>query len=345
MLSHRHMHLEVEMLKWLAVIGLAAAIALAMVSQINGAEAKGGPATPNLLPPDMEQLAQRLETTAQVPVSDDVPVPGGPSLAEELAQWNQQLWDVLELHRQGLVEEAIGAWAETPLPCETEVWRYVSLGVAYLQSGQLEEAADMLVAADTLEPDNAVVHYFTGILRLQQATEAREWWEPPHLPATLVSWTPLRVVPNTPSMYQLAAIAELEKTLELAPYLQRDQMLIAPEWGDMESQAIPRLPAIVDDVLRAIGADNFEGKAHNMLGELSLQRDWLVKAESHMDAAAQSGLSIVYGYEDLADRYEAEGQHLDAFRVCLKQVAQGGEIVEPARRAYENLRKSLLDLF
>jgi tetratricopeptide (TPR) repeat protein len=308
-----------------------------MVSQINGAEAKDGRAIPNLLPPDMEQLAQRLE--AKVEGQDEAP------LADELAQWNQQLWDVLELHRQGQVEEVIGAWSETPLPCESEVWRYVSLAAAYLQSGELDSAVDMLSAAEMMEPENAVVHYFTGILRLQQATEAREWWEPPHLPATLVSWTPLRIAPNTPSMYQLAAIAELEKTLELAPYLQRDQMLIAPEWGDMESQAIPRLPAIVDDVLRAIGADNFEGKAHNMLGELSLQRDWLAKAEFHMDAAAQSGLSIVYGYEDLADRYEAEGQYLDAFRACLKQAAHGGEVVEPARRAYENLRKSLFDLF
>lgn len=337
MLSHRHMHLEVEILKWLAVIGLAAAIALAMVSQIYGADVKGDRAIPNLLPPDMEQLAQRLDAKVESQ--------GQSPLADELALWNQQLWNVLELHRQGQVEEVIGAWSETPLPCESEVWRYVCLGAAYLQSGQLEDAADMLSAADMLEPDNAVVHYFVGILRLQQAADAREWWEPPPSPATLVSWTPSRIAPNTPSMYKLAAIAELERTLELAPYLQRDQILIAPGWEDMESQSIPRLPAIVDDVLVAIGADNFEGKAHNMLGELALGRDWLAQAEYHMDAAADSGLSIVYGYQDLADRYEAEGQYLDAFRACLKQVAHGGEVLEPSRQAYENLRKSLLDLF
>jgi tetratricopeptide (TPR) repeat protein len=331
------MHLEVEMLKWLIVISLAAAIALAFVTQASGAEVKVDRSVPNLLPPDMEQLAQRLEVPAELP---DEAVP-----ADELAQWNQQLWNVLELHRQGQVEEAIGAWSEMPLPCESEVWRYVALAAAYLQSGQLDDAADMLNAAEMLEPENAVVHYFVGVLRLQQANEASEWQESLGRPTHLVGWTPRILAPNTRSMYQLAAITELERALELAPYLQKERILIAPEWESMESQSIPRLPAIVDDLLVAIGADNLEGKAHNMLGYLSMERGWLEQAEQHMDAASETGLSIVYGYRDLADRYELAGQHLDAFRANLKEVAHGGEVLQPARKAYDNLRKALLDLF
>jgi len=338
MLGQRHMHLEVEILKWLVVIGLAAAIALALSAQVGGSEAIGDVAVPSVLPPDMEQLAQPMEGVIATE-------PAAPP-ADELFAWNLQLWSVLELHRLGQVEEAVGAWAETPLPCESEVWRYIALASVHLQSGDLRGAAEMLDAAEMLEPHNAVMHYYTGILRLQQADEAPEWYDAMgDASMRLVRWIPQQISPNTRSMYQLAAMTELERALEMAPYLQRDQVLISPSSSGTELGAMPWMPATLNDLLEAIGAGNFEGKAHNMLGGLCLERNWLEQAERHMDSAAESGLSIVYGYRDLGDRFELEGRHMDAVRVYLKDMTQGAEVFDTSAKLYDSFRKALLDLF
>lgn len=338
MLGQRQMHLELEILKWIVMIALAAAIALALVTHVGGSETKGGMAVPSMLPPDMEQLAQPLEATVAQP-AEELP-------ADEMIDWNVQLWSVLELHRLGQIDEAIGAWAETPLPCESEVWRYVSLAAAYLQSGDTENAVEMLEAAAMLEPHNAVVHYYTGVLRLQQAENAPDWYDAVGgPPGRLVSWIPREVSPNTRAMYQLAAMTELERALEMAPFLQGDAVLISLDAYGMETASLRLMPATINDLLLAIGADNFAGKSHNMLGTLCLERGWLEQAESHMDLAAESGLAIVFGYRDLAERFELEGRHMDSVRNYLKAMAQGGEVLDTSGKVLQSFRKALLDLF
>jgi hypothetical protein len=116
--------------------------------------------------------------------------------------------------------------------------------------------------------------------------------------------------------------------------------LIGSEVDNYADSSVSQLPPMVHDLVEAIGADNFVGKSHNMLGHLYLDRGWLEQSEGHMDQAAATGLSILYGYQDLGDRYGLEGRHLDACRSYLKQLAQGGPIVGPATKFLDNLRKA-----
>jgi len=331
MLGQRHMHREVETLQWLVAVALAAALALMLVSQAHGDDVMGP--VPGLLPNNMDQIAAPL---------------GGPLReldsrpeSDALATANAQLWAILQLQRDGRVEEAIDAWGDMPMPPEGEVWRYLALASAYLQSGDLEDAVAMLDGAERLEPDNAVLHYYIGVLRMQQAAGAPEWYDSKEDAAErLVCWIPAELTPNTRSLYQLAAITALQRAVERAPDLPRNQLLIGSERNDYADSAISRLPPMVFDLLEAIGADNFEGKAHNMLGYLCLDRGWLEESEYHMDQAAATELTILNGYGDLGDRYALEGRHLDACRSYLKQLAHGGPIVDPATKFFDNLRQS-----
>ena len=72
------------------------------------------------------------------------------------------------------------------------------------------------------------------------------------------------------------------------------------------------------DLLLALDAEEFDGKAHNTLGCLFLERGSLELAERHLDDAVQSRLDVVYGYRDLGDEYRACGRHADAMRAYLK---------------------------
>jgi tetratricopeptide (TPR) repeat protein len=202
----------------------------------------------------------------------------------------------------------------------------------------MENATAALARAGQLEPDNAVVHYFVGILRLQQAYVADEWNDAEGPQATvLVSHSPHPVVPNTQSMYRMQAVLELEDAVRLAPQVHLFRSLVPEEWP---TAAV--MPPAVHDVLLAARADNFAAKAHNVLGDLYLGRGALEQAEQHMDAAVQGGLSVVYGYGDLAEAYEKVGRHSDAMRVYLKAAQGEPGKVAPLKKAWENLRDSML---
>ena len=61
-----------------------------------------------------------------------------------------------------------------------------------------------------------------------------------------------------------------------------------------------------------------------------------------MDAAVAGGLSVVYGYSELAEEYENAGRHSDAMRAYLKAAQEVPGKVAPLRKAWENLRDSIL---
>ena len=354
MMSQRHMHLEVEMLKWLAVLALASALALVMASQAFGGERGFGDevgatrSIPGLLPSDMERLAEPMRDVA-IPADLDGSEPNEGEFAageDFLSQWNTRLWTVLDLHRQGQVEQAIEAWSDMPLPCESEVWRFLALGAAYLQCGQLDDAVAMLDAAEGLEPDNPVLHYYVGILRMQQAATTPQWYDATgETPARFVAWVPRKIAPNSKSMVELAAMTAFQRAIDTSVYLEQNRLLIGSDVDGYQESSMSQMPPMVYDLLVAIGADNFEGKSHNMMSYLCLDRGWLDQAEQHMDRAAETGLAIPYGYGDLGERYELDGRPADAARSYLKQMAQGGPVVAPAQKFYDNLRKALIDMF
>ena len=86
-----------------------------------------------------------------------------------------------------------------------------------------------------LDPHNAVVHYYTGVLRLAQAERALEWYDGGRKKMILVAsrtdrqvarTPPLDVVPNSKSMYKFVALPSFGRAVWTAHALQRDQLLV-----------------------------------------------------------------------------------------------------------------------
>ena len=76
----------------------------------------------------------------------------------------------------------------------------------------------------------------------------------------------------------------------------------------------------VGDLVAALGADNFVGKAHHVLFGLQLKLGELGIAEFHLDQAAATGIAVLYGYRDLATAYLDEGHNSDAIRLIGKEL-------------------------
>ncbi|MBC8353166.1 MAG: hypothetical protein H8E66_14310 [Planctomycetes bacterium] len=326
MLVRTHMHQEVELLKWMILLALAGALTLAFAAGTAGAKELRPPMSePALLPGEIAELAAPMgvEEAKQPDAQDDV---------------SMRVWRAIDAQHHKDFDTAIELWDAVQMPCETEVWKHVALGQAYLAIGEVDEANVALVMAKELEPKNAVVHYFLGVLRLQQAYLADEWndAEGPRT-MNLVSQTPRDVVPNTKSMYRLTALIELENAITFSPRLHVYKSLVPDDWPTEAAMA-----PIVHDLLLATHADNFVAKAHNMLGDLHLQRGSLEQAEHHMDNAVAGGLSVVYGYSELAEEYQNAGRHADAMRANLKASQEESGKIAPLRKAWENLRDSVL---
>ena len=322
MLVRSHVHQEWELLKWLVLFVLASAFALAFASGIAGAaDIRRADREPRPLPADITESSSPM---ANEPVE---------------SAWNgdlgMMLWQVLSEQHNEHYEEALAMWDDMIMPCETEVWKHVAMGQAYLATGEVERAAEALHEAGQLEPQNPVVHYLTGILRLEQAYLADEWYDAMGPAQTrFVSVRPPMIVPNTKSMYKLSALHEFEKAIASAPDVWFDQSLLPPGWP---SQAA--LEPTVGDLLMAISADQFVANSHNSLSYLYLETGALAEAEHHMDEAAAAGLTIVYGYYDLAEEYEKLGEHGDAARAYLKATQHSPKKLDPAIKAWENLHR------
>lgn len=326
MLVRPQVHQEWELLKWMTLLALAGVLTLAFASGIAGAgELRPPTDEPGLLPGSIAELASPMggEEEKQQPSQDDV---------------TMAVWRAIDAQHHEEFETAIVLWEGVQMPCETEVWKHVALGQAYLATDEVEQASTELALAKKLDPENAVVHYFLGVLRLQQAWVADEWNDAEGPRTTiLVSHTPDDVVPNTKSMYRYTAIIELEDAIKFAPRLHLYRSLVPDDWPTRAAMA-----PTVRDLLLAARADKFVAKAHNMLGDLYLRQGSLDQAETHMDDAVAGGLNVVFGYTELAEEYEKDGRHTDAMRAYMKAAQEEPGKIAPLRKAWENLRDSML---
>jgi tetratricopeptide (TPR) repeat protein len=213
------------------------------------------------------------------------------------------------------------------------------MGVAHLQLGELDEAAEKLMLAEDLEPQNPVVHYYLGLLRLDQARQAYEWNDAMDPTIRFATYRPHLVAPNTRGMYELVAMQEFGAAIANAPYLDRGTVLMLHN----QMATLTLIPVTANDLMVALGCDQFEGQAHNVLGAMFLERGAYDAAEEHMDAAADAGLAVVFGYADLGAAYERQGRHADAARAYLKGMENDPGIVRPMQKVLENFGKALLD--
>jgi tetratricopeptide (TPR) repeat protein len=224
-----------------------------------------------------------------------------------------RLWMVLDSHRVGCVADALAGWRQIRLPNEAEHWREVAIGAAYLRVGDLERAEIHLNAARQLAPDHAIVAYFMGLLRLEQAAtigrvpdgpRSRQQW--------LVAYSPT----EDKAQYQMLAMAELRKAIARAGDIRLDELLLATDPEIEEELSVPQ----AGDLIAALGADNFVGKAHHLLFGLYLDQAELANAEFHLDRAAATGIAVLYGYQDLAEAYLDQGRNADAVRLAGKDL-------------------------
>lgn len=331
--QHVQEHSEWELLKWMIVMAMACVIALGVLTSVAGAadlkkvDREPAPLRTEIQDKQLERLATPWETLRfeEPPQVTDLAI---------------RVWQALELQHSQKYDEAITAWQGVDLPSDTAVWKQVALGQAYLATGEIDFASEVLLEAKDLKSDNPVVHYFLGLLRLEQAFVADEWYEVVGPSGQiLVAFDPTDVVPNTKSMYQLSATMELEEAIKLAPDVWADQPLVPPDWPTRAA-----LAPTVGDLLLAVSADNFEAKAHNMLSYLYLERGLLETAEGHMDSAATGGLKVI-GYPDLGEKYAEAGQHTDAARAYVKAMKYSPDKLEPARKAWDNLRDAWQELW
>jgi tetratricopeptide (TPR) repeat protein len=298
-----------EALKWLAILMLASLLTALAAKFISGQEA--APAEPALLPSTMDQAAKPMA-----------------------------IWRILGDQKSGDFEQVLEDWPYAPLSCDAEVWRHIAIAQAQLALRDVDAASDALYAALAIEPANPVAHYFRGILRLEQAAMAQEWQDAIGPVYTRLVSTAARPEPAlTKSMYQLAARMEFEQAIEEAWSVYFEMPL-----GDPTVPTVATDPT-VRDLLRALGAEDFEGKAHHQLSYLLLERGSGQEAEQHLDAAAEMGQRIVYGYQDLGAFYEGEHQHLDAFRAYAKALSHGSPLAQPTQHIVRNLRLAFIEMW
>ncbi len=311
MVNSRHLTLEVELIRWMLLV----VAALAMILVIATALAAADPMMePRLLPGDMGEVAQPMVPDNLVkPFFPEAP-PGWNTEAKDFppAEAAARLWMTLQNHQAGHALQALAGWEQLCLPEEAAHWREIAIAAALLQTGDLKQAAMHLDLARNLAPDHAVVAYYTGLLRLEQAAAATR--APDGYDGTLrmVAYPPM----EDKAVFEMLARTELEMTIAKAGAVRLDQPLLALGPGEEEAVVIPR----VGDLLAALGADNFVGKAHHLLFGHCLDRAELVAAEVHLDAAVATGVAPLYGYQDLGNTYLALDRHADALRAAEKDL-------------------------
>ena len=288
---------------------------------------------PGLLPAEAGRVAKPMEAAAQ----------------DALAN---QLWQAVEDQSAGRWQEAIATWERVALPCERQVWRHLSLGVAYLYLDQHAEAAEQLAFAQQYDAENPAVHYFFGLLHLQRADDAMQYSDAvsdrqARLVRHVVGEDPQTAgLPKVKSRYELEAIGHLETAIEHATHVDFGAPLVPIRWVvPVPYPMTERLaPPTVDDLLASLGADNIAGKAHGMLAQLYLDRSRPDEAEHHTDQAHSCGIAVPYGYRQVGELYEEQGRSTDAFRAYTKAMQHGDRLAKPGAKAFENLRNAFEQL-
>lgn len=322
----RHIHTRLdEAIRWAAILAVAAAVALAMAVKTAGATDP-----PARLPVAAVDRAQPMDSDMDY------------VLERPVAQ-AMQLWSVLMDHREGKTDAAIAGWIHLRLPAETEVWRQIALAAAHLDNIEIEAAAHALNNARDIDRHNAVVHYYTGLLRLEQAARAEDWNDAVGPKPIQLASHPSRSNPNTRSMLQLAAIEELEQAIRRADGVVRGESLVSAYMNDRDA-----VGPTVDDLLKAIGADDFVANSHSTIAGQLLESGLLEHAEEHLDKAAELGIQFPYAYHELGQQYRDVNRHGDAVRAYAKAVKQGkygGDVSEPAKQMVRSLRDAVMGGF
>lgn len=315
MITTRHMHAEVELVRWMILI--LAALALVLAAATLAAADPTMP--PRLLPPEIARIAKPIAAVDPAPPF----FPEAPPAREfPPAEAAARLWRILELQRMGQAAEALAGWEQLRLPVETAHWRELAMGAALLHLGDLKEAHRHLEAARQYAPANPLVAYELGVLRLEQRAAVGRAPEHFDRNVQLVAFTPA----EDRAVYEMLAIREFNDAIQRAALLRQDDRLLATDAYMEETVIVPR----VADLLTAIGAVNFAGKAHNLLFGLHLDRGELLAAELHLDAAVATGIAPLYGYRDLAEAYVAYDQPQALVRLMQKDLDTAAPWLRPA---------------
>lgn len=263
------------------------------------------------------------------------PMPG-PSTDHQPAEFAsaETLWQILEIQRHGTTEEIVAAWTAVRLPSEMEAWRHVALGVAWLDRADLQRAESELTIAVKIDPENALAHYFTGLLRLEQSWRALDWLDKALTDGVQLAAgsddRPSEVAnpsgadsprPGTRRWYEQLAITELDQAVTLAAFVQAERPLTwhraaqldgyPPRSHKQESPtsefvtskvAVPR----VADLVEAMDAGEFLPNAHSRLGFLHLSHRRFASAEHHFDAATHFGADVRHGYYELGRAWNSQ---------------------------------------
>lgn len=306
---------------------------LGVSSQASDVRVQASRKQPALLPAHVREMAQPLG-----------------EVRGELSQ--TRLWNVIEAHDAGSLEQleyAIAFWRHIPLPEESQIWRHVAEGVAHLQCGRFNESENALLIAQHLDNNNAVVHYFIALLRLEQAEAMGQKADAPAIHGRDVTGTPLSNgnFRYLRFRYEIEAIAALElvvryaNDVELGIPLAAASPIVTVPYPAPDPVAAPQ----VQDLIHALGGDNYVGKAHGLLAHLYIDRGLPVQAEEHTDGALSFGIAVPYGYRWIGRLYEEQGRSKDALRVFTKATKGGDVLAAPGSTPEENLQRRFGQLF
>lgn len=338
MLVKRQMHLKTGALKWFLVSSLAL-----LVASLTLAQSVAAPAGNETMPPPA-RLPAVVDNVA-APLEDGLlQTNDSPNMSGLPCDPATQLWQILDDFDKERLNEAIKGWNALMLPPESEVWRQVGIASAHIQLVELDAAMEALDAASSLDPDNPVVHYVTALLQLEQSFQADDLYDSGgKSKVRFASYGNTPMVPNTKAMYEYSAMVHLQRAIELGASVDLSQPLVPLDWrvADGDTPCMPVVPPTVGDLLARIGAENFVGKSHNILGDMYLQRNALQQAEEHMDAANATGIRILTGYRELGEKYSRDGRYEDAIRVYTKAMKQGNGIAVPIQQIIRNLRAAM----
>ncbi len=282
--------------------------------------------------------------------ADEVATPMGNDGVESFVA---NAWQAIENQNAGRWEEAIATWQATSAPCNLEVWRQVSMGVAHLYVDRHDLAAEHFSLALELDKENAAVHYFAGLMLLEKAAVASEFHDAILLTDTrLVDYVPDRPSPSldsgkAKSRLEREAINKLETAITYASEIDIYATLADVQWVVPVPYPVSQPPVspTVGQLLSSLGADNFSGKAHGLLASLYLDHGDPGQAEYHIDQAISLGIAVPYAYRTAGELYEEQGKSTDAFRAYLKAMKQGEGVVTPGTRALRSLGSAFEELF
>jgi len=316
MYIHARTRSGLELMKWLALLVVAGAIVLLLLGAALAAKANR---PPGLLPHDVS--------------AEPMPIPYRSSdyldmkIQDDRFGLTADIWRALEFQQRGEIDAAIEIWQAVRLPAGTDHWRLLMLGIAYLQADRMEDATHALDRSKEMMPDNPVVYYAIGLVELQKANSADEWYDATSLDSfRMVSQHGTNRAPLTRSLYRLRATMAFERAIELARYVDMDQTLLPEAWV-LPDEHVPSMALMVPrvrDALEAFEGDRFESRAHLALGLLYMDRGSFTETETHLDKAAELGEATGKAFRELALRLEQDEMANDAMRVYLKAFAHGG---------------------